>query len=124
MNSGGRVAIISGKESPVVRRRADDLGIDFVAQGASDKTIPFEKLCSETHVSPSETAVVGDDLLDVPILRRCGYPIAVANAVPNVKRAARYVTQRTGGAGAVNEAVERLLRHNGTWDAAIRGYLG
>ncbi len=123
MNGGGRVAIISGRKSPAVNRRAADLGITFVAQGVTNKTIPFEKACSELQAEPAETAVIGDDLLDLPILTRCGYPIAVANAVPTVKRAARYVTRRTGGAGAINEAVERLLRHNGTWEQAIRKYL-
>lgn len=112
--AGGRVAIISGRQSPAVDRRADDLGIDSVTQGVSDKIPAYESIRRRLNIDDSAISVVGDDLLDLAPMRRCGYPIAVANAVPVVKRAARYVTRRCGGAGGVREAIERLLRHNAT----------
>ncbi len=113
--AGGTVALISGRRCSAVVARANDLGIESVTQGVADKLPAYELICRDQAVSEQETGFVGDDLLDLGPMRRCGYPIAVANAVPLVKRAARYVTQRPGGEGAVAEAVERLLRHNGTW---------
>lgn len=114
-SAGGSVAIISGRDSKAVIARAKDLDIHLVIQGVPDKTPAYERVCQEVGVSDKEVGVVGDDLLDLALLRRCGYPIAVANAIPRVKRAARYVTRREGGQGAVTEVVERLLRSNGTW---------
>ena len=115
IEAGGAAAIISGRESPAVVTRARDLGISFVEQGVTKKGSAFEAACREFGVVPSEAAVIGDDLPELSLMRRCGYPIAVANAAAVVKRAARYVTRRSGGAGGVAEAIERLLRHNGSW---------
>jgi 3-deoxy-D-manno-octulosonate 8-phosphate phosphatase (KDO 8-P phosphatase) len=117
--AGGAVAIISGRKSKAVDARARDLGIATVFQGVLDKIPVYETICRQAGVSDEEVSFVGDALLDVEPMRRCGYPIAVANALPRVKRAARYVTRRSGGDGAVAEAVERLLRHNGTWSEVV-----
>lgn len=111
--AGGVAAIVSGRESPAVRRRAEDLGISLVWQGVADKLPVFEALCRDVGVRPEAACVVGDDTLDLAPMKVCGYPIAVANAVPAVKRAARFVTRRRGGEGAVREAIDRLLRLNG-----------
>ncbi|MFH1419772.1 MAG: HAD hydrolase family protein [Planctomycetota bacterium] len=121
-SGGGTVAVISGRESPAVSARAKDLGIASVTQGVADKVPAYEALCREHSVSDAETGVVGDDYLDLALMRRSAYPIAVANAVASVKRAARYVTQRRGGEGAVAEAIERLLRHNGTWSERVDAF--
>lgn len=121
---GGQTAIISGRTSPVVSARAKDLGVSHLHMAVEDKLPVFESLTRETGVAPGETAFMGDDLLDLAPMRRCGYPIAPANAVPTVKRAARYVTRRMGGAGAVNEAIERLMRHNGWWGDLMRQWNG
>jgi 3-deoxy-D-manno-octulosonate 8-phosphate phosphatase (KDO 8-P phosphatase) len=110
--AGGRVALISGRQSEAVTVRAKELGIESVVQGVSEKMAAYETVCREAGVSDAETSFVGDDELDLAPMRRCGYPIAVANATPRVKRAARYVTRRGGGGGAASEVVERLLRHN------------
>jgi 3-deoxy-D-manno-octulosonate 8-phosphate phosphatase (KDO 8-P phosphatase) len=107
--SGGVAALISGRESRAVLARAKDLGVDSVTQGVSDKLPAYEAICREVGVADAEVSFIGDDLLDLPPMRRCGYPIAVANAVPQVKRAARYVTRRRGGEGAVAEAIARLM---------------
>jgi len=112
---GGKTAIISGRTSPAVTRRAADLGVTALAQGVFEKLPIYEKFRDEAGVTDQQVAYVGDDLIDIPPMRRCGYPIAVANARPQVKRAARYVTRRPGGGAAVVEAIDRLLRHNGRW---------
>lgn len=114
--AGGQVAIISGRASAAVTERARELQIDMVFQGAGDKLPAFEAFSRQAGVSDAETCFVGDDLLDIPPMRRCGYPIAVANAVPRVKREAKYITDRRGGDGAIAEVVHRLLRHNALAD--------
>jgi 3-deoxy-D-manno-octulosonate 8-phosphate phosphatase (KDO 8-P phosphatase) len=122
--TGGGVAVISGRHSPAVSRRAEELDIRPVMQGVVDKLAAYESVCREWAVCDEAVSFVGDDLPDVAPMRRCAYPIAVANAAPAVKRAARYVTHRTGGAGAVCEAVERLMRHNGAWSSTLNDVLG
>lgn len=119
-NMGGLTVIISGRQSEAVEIRAGELGIETVRQGVTDKLACYDEVCRGAGVSDEAVCVVGDDLPDLPPMRRCGYPIAVANANRQVKRAARTVTRHAGGAGAVAEAVERLLRHNGTWQKAMR----
>jgi 3-deoxy-D-manno-octulosonate 8-phosphate phosphatase (KDO 8-P phosphatase) len=120
--AGGLVAIISGRQSPAVMSRAKDLGIAHVEQGVTDKLPVYEETCALTGVCEEEVAFVGDDLMDLAPMQRCGYPVAVANAVPQVKRAARFITRRRGGEGAVGEAIERLMRHNGVWPEVLRRY--
>jgi len=110
--AGNVAAIVSGRSSPSIETRAKDLGIHHVHQGVWDKMPVYESLKTAVGVGDEEIAFVGDDMLDVPPMRRCGYAIAPANAVPAAKRAARYVTRRLGGEGAVREAIERLMRHN------------
>jgi 3-deoxy-D-manno-octulosonate 8-phosphate phosphatase (KDO 8-P phosphatase) len=119
--AGGIAAILSGRQSEGVSRRAKDLDIASVKQKVTDKLPVYEALCKEYGVADAEVSAIGDDYQDLVLMRRCGYPIAVGNAVAAVKRAAVYVTRRSGGSGAVAEAVERLMRHNGTWDAHHRG---
>jgi 3-deoxy-D-manno-octulosonate 8-phosphate phosphatase (KDO 8-P phosphatase) len=118
-SAGNFMGIISGREAPAVLARARDLGITFIRQGVRDKLPPYEEACRQFNVTDAQVAFVGDDWLDLPPMRRCGYPIAVANAAPLVKRTARYVTRRGGGQGGVNEAVERLFRHNTQWSAVV-----
>lgn len=116
---GGQAAILTSKRSEAVMTRARMLGIDLVEQGAEDKLPGFERLLAATSTTPAEAAYVGDDLLDAVVMRRVGYPIAVANAVEEIKAIARHVTQRSGGQGAVREAVEHLLKLQGQWPAAL-----
>ncbi len=118
-STGGEVAVISGRQSPAVETRCKELGIRQVFQGVNDKVPPYESIREALSIEDDEIAFIGDDLLDVPPMRRCGYPIAVENAVPSAKRVARYVTQRRGGEAAVAEAIERLLRHNGVWSDVL-----
>ncbi len=121
---GGITAIISGRKSKAVDARAEDLGIHTVIQGVSEKMPSYQAVCRQAGIGDEEVCFVGDDLLDIEPMQCCGYPIAVANAIPRVKRAACFVTTRPGGQGAIVEAVERLLRHNGTWAEAMRRWQG
>jgi 3-deoxy-D-manno-octulosonate 8-phosphate phosphatase (KDO 8-P phosphatase) len=95
----------------------------FVQDDYARKLPAFEALLQRFGVRWEEAAFVGDDLPDVPLLRRVGLPVAVANAMPDARSVARHVTQARGGSGAVREFVEDLLRARGHWDATVQAYL-
>jgi 3-deoxy-D-manno-octulosonate 8-phosphate phosphatase (KDO 8-P phosphatase) len=109
--AGVATAILSGRSSEAVTRRAGELGIAHVVQGSADKVADFERLIAAVGVQPTDCAFVGDDLPDLEVMRRCGLAVAVANAVPAVKDAAHYVTRASGGRGAVREFCEMVLMH-------------
>ncbi len=113
--AGLKTALISGRESGVVKHRAADLKIDKFFTGAYPKTACYEQMLKEFGVSDNEVCFVGDDLADLVILKRVGVAIAVANAVPQIKQVADYVTKRSGGKGAVMEVVEMILKAQGKW---------
>lgn len=121
---GGRVAIISGRTSAAVDVRAKELSIADVRQGVADKHAALAGLLTATGVRVQETCAVGDDLPDLPLLRMCGLAVAVADACPEARAAAHYVTGAPGGAGAVREVVELLLRAQGRWDGLVDSYRG
>jgi 3-deoxy-D-manno-octulosonate 8-phosphate phosphatase (KDO 8-P phosphatase) len=120
---GGKLAVITGRGSPTVLRRAEELGVDAVRLEARDKLPAYESVLAELGLTPQQTAVMGDDLPDLPLMRRCALPVAVADAVEEVKRAAGYVTRLSGGAGAVREVIEVILRQTGAWDAVMARYI-
>lgn len=113
--AGHRSAVITGRCSPLVDRRAREVAIDFVFQGASDKLDVYQKLLEQTGMAATETCYVGDDLPDVPVLRHCGLAAAVADACPEVRADAHYITRSAGGRGAVREVIELILRCQGRW---------
>jgi len=113
--AGLRTGIISGRESSATTRRAKENGIEFVYQGRDEKLPSYEEILSLAQASESEIAFVGDDLPDLPVMRRVGLAIAVANAVAEVKDAAHLVTKRTGGYAAVREVIEFILKAQGKW---------
>jgi 3-deoxy-D-manno-octulosonate 8-phosphate phosphatase (KDO 8-P phosphatase) len=117
--AGGIVVICSGKTSPALAARARELEIEHVIQGSRDKVADVQNLAARLGLTLAQFAAIGDDLPDVPLMRRCGCAIAVANAVDEVKAVAHLVTQRRGGRGAVREAVEHLLRSSGRWDEIL-----
>ena len=119
---GGVAVILSGKSCAAVEARARDLGIEHVVQGSSDKLADLRTLAARLSLQLCEIAFIGDDLPDLPPMRACGFPVAVANAVPEVKAAAKLVTQRAGGQGAVREAIEHVLRRDGRWQEVLRYY--
>jgi 3-deoxy-D-manno-octulosonate 8-phosphate phosphatase (KDO 8-P phosphatase) len=112
MRMGLHVALVTGRRGMALRHRADELGIRHVIQGSTDKLADFRSLLGQLELKASEAAMLGDDLPDLPILRLAGYPMAVADAAPEVRALARFVTVRPGGHGAVREAIEHLLQEH------------
>jgi 3-deoxy-D-manno-octulosonate 8-phosphate phosphatase (KDO 8-P phosphatase) len=113
--SGCQVAWISGRESEVVVRRAQELGVTHLELGIDDKVIAFESIIKKLGCSDEEVAYVGDDLPDLPLIRRAGLGFAVADAAPEVRSAAHVVLRSGGGQGAVRETCERILKAKGAW---------
>ncbi len=120
--AGLDVGIISGRASKVVDIRARELGIAIVRQGAADKVAAWRAILADTGRLPEETAYVGDDIVDLPILRRVGFAAAVADAEDSVLSAADFVASRPGGYGAVREVIEFVLRARGAWEAVTEKY--
>ncbi len=108
--AGFRSGIITGRDAEgILRSRAEELGMDYLSVRSSDKVRDFEAILIEAGLTPEETAFIGDDVGDLPLLKRVGFPVAVADAVPEVLGAAAYVTRANGGHGAVREVIDLLL---------------
>ncbi len=122
LRSGGEVAIITGRESDIVLRRAKELGIKYVYQGAKDKLPRFEELLSTSGFKENEVCYVGDDLPDIPVMRRCGLSFTVDNGVDEAKDVADFTTISTGGNGAVREIIETILKKQQKWDLILKRY--
>jgi 3-deoxy-D-manno-octulosonate 8-phosphate phosphatase (KDO 8-P phosphatase) len=116
VEAGLTVTVVSSRVSPAVARRCADLGLTEVHQGIADKLGVYDALCARHAVADAAVAAMGDDLADLPVLRKAGLAIAPADAVPEVRRACRWVTRHAGGAGAVREALEGILRAQGRWE--------
>ncbi|MBI5971233.1 MAG: HAD family hydrolase [Deltaproteobacteria bacterium] len=123
MRAGIEAGIITARQSKTVDVRARDLGITIVAQGRKDKLEAFEEIIKKQGIKPEEAAYVGDDVVDLPVLRRVGFSVAVSDAVDTVKAAVDYVTRKKGGNGAVREVVELILKAQGKWDSVMERYL-
>jgi len=121
--AGLSTAMISGRASGATTVRAEQLSIGFVRQGCIKKLPAFEELLADADLAVDEVVYIGDDLLDLPLVRRAGYGVAVANAVDELKEVADYVTERSGGHGAVREVVEIVLKATGKWDKLMERYL-
>ena len=115
MESGKQVAIISGRSSPAVERRARELGITVVVQGARHKMPALREVLKQFQLDPSQACAIGDDLADYPVLQACGVGVAVADACAELKSVAGHVTTTPGGCGAVRETIEWLMNHQGSW---------
>ena len=120
--SGIGVGFLSSRDSPVVRLRAKQLGIDLHFSGVEEKKPQLEEILRSRGVESAETCYLGDDLLDIPCLRLVGFPVAVANAREEVKAHAEYVTRLSGGHGAFREVSELVLRARGLWELALERY--
>jgi 3-deoxy-D-manno-octulosonate 8-phosphate phosphatase (KDO 8-P phosphatase) len=120
---GLKTGMITKRISETVALRARDLQVDFLFQGAENKSAVLDKILEESALEAEEIAFVGDDVIDLPIMRRCGLAIAVANARPQVKAMAHYETPSSGGRGAARDAVEYILKAQGTLDRVIDAYL-
>jgi 3-deoxy-D-manno-octulosonate 8-phosphate phosphatase (KDO 8-P phosphatase) len=117
--SGIECAIITSKKSGAVRHRAEELKIKRFHEGARKKTEPYEAMLKEMGISDEQVCYVGDDLVDLSLMRRVGFPVAVVDAVPEVKQAAAYTTTARGGHGAVREVAELILKAQEKWDALL-----
>ncbi len=119
---GIRTALITGRKSEAVTQRAQELNISLVFQQSKNKGETYQILKETTGASDEEIAYIGDDLVDIPIMKRVGVAVAVADAHPKVKEVAHIVTQAPGGHGAVREFVELLLKAQGKWEEATQRY--
>jgi 3-deoxy-D-manno-octulosonate 8-phosphate phosphatase (KDO 8-P phosphatase) len=120
--SGITVAWITGSRSPAVAKRAANLGIEHVIQGAEDKFGAWQRLRSTLSLFPEQCAHIGDDLPDLPIIVRCGFGATVPHSPEPLRRQAHYVTRVDGGRGAVREVAEMILAARGALDAMLRAY--
>jgi len=119
---GIAAGLISGRTSPATTERARQGKFKYVYQGHTEKIPMLQEILADAKLDASEVAYIGDDFTDVVVMRRVGLAIATANARPEIKPIAHYVTQAPGGQGAVREAVELLLKAQGRWDEILRHY--
>ncbi len=117
--SGVDVAIITSKKSGAVRHRAEELKIKRFHEGIKKKTEPYEEILKEMNITDADVAYVGDDLVDLSMMKRVGFPVAVADAVNEVRESAVYVTKARGGYGAVREVAELILKTQGKWEKIL-----
>jgi 3-deoxy-D-manno-octulosonate 8-phosphate phosphatase (KDO 8-P phosphatase) len=122
IRAGMHVAIITGRHSKVVERRAHELGITEVFQKCYDKRIIYRKLVEQYELKENEVAYIGDDIVDAPIMAMAGLPIAVADATEEVKKYALVVTKSRGGRGAVREVTDFILKAKGLWQGMFDDY--
>jgi 3-deoxy-D-manno-octulosonate 8-phosphate phosphatase (KDO 8-P phosphatase) len=120
---GLKTGMVTKRMSETVALRARDLKIDFLFQGVHNKSEVLDKILAESGLREEQVAYVGDDVIDLPIMRRCGLAIAVANARPQVKAIAHHETPSRGGQGAARDAVEYILAAQGTLDKVIEEYV-
>jgi 3-deoxy-D-manno-octulosonate 8-phosphate phosphatase (KDO 8-P phosphatase) len=120
--SGLKTGVISGRLSQGVAERMKILKMSYVCQHRLDKKPAFDEICRNARAAPKEALYIGDDLPDIPVLRAAGVGVAVANARPEVRRAASWVTRRAGGDGAVREVAEALLKSQGLWQEVLEKF--
>jgi 3-deoxy-D-manno-octulosonate 8-phosphate phosphatase (KDO 8-P phosphatase) len=120
--AGWKTGIISGRTSSAVERRAQDLKMAYVRQYAKDKVKALEEILGQAGVSTDECAYIGDDVGDIPVMRRVGFAVAVADAVEETKQAAHYVTKLKGGRGAVREVTDLILKAQGRWEELMEQF--
>jgi 3-deoxy-D-manno-octulosonate 8-phosphate phosphatase (KDO 8-P phosphatase) len=122
--TGVQTAIISARTSPIVVRRAADLGITHVHQGQHDKRLAFTALLQATGFTAEECGYIGDDVIDLPLFTRVGFAVTVPSGHPEVQHRAHYVTKNPGGRGAVREVCDMVMRAQGTYEQALAPYFG
>jgi 3-deoxy-D-manno-octulosonate 8-phosphate phosphatase (KDO 8-P phosphatase) len=121
---GLKTGLITRRNSETVALRARDLKLEYVCQGITDKLTAFQEILGKEKLSASEAAFVGDDVIDLPPMQECGFSVAVANARREVKEQAHYITPHAGGAGALRDAIEYILKAQGKWKQAVKDYIG
>lgn len=120
--AGIKTGIISGRGAPVVRHRVKELGIHFLYEGALDKLGPYNEIMRKAGIQEEDVCYVGDDVVDLPILLRCGLAVGVGDSHPALKRHVHFMTHANGGRGAVRETIDLILDAQGRLDAARKSY--
>jgi len=120
---GIKTGLITKRISETVALRARDLKLEHVHQGIQDKLSVFREIIIQEGIKPAEVAFVGDDVIDLPVMRNCGFAVAVANARREVKDAAHYITPHAGGDGALRDVIEFILKAQGKWKQAVETYI-
>jgi len=120
--AGKKAAILSGRWAPLVDRRAAELGIAPVIQGAAQKGGPFRALLRDLGLDPAQVCYVGDDLADLPVLNAVGLAACPADAAPEVRESVQFIASVPGGRGAIREVVEVILKHQGMWNDLVDRY--
>jgi 3-deoxy-D-manno-octulosonate 8-phosphate phosphatase (KDO 8-P phosphatase) len=123
LDAGLLVGLLSGRDDPATLHRAEDLRLSFVHSGQSDKLESFARILADHDLDASECLYVGDELVDVPVMRRSGIGVAPADAPPEVRASADLVLESRGGQGAAREVISRLMEAQGTWKQAVARYL-
>ena len=122
IRSGITVAVITGRSSKALARRLHELGVSLIYDGVKDKIPALNEILEKTDAVFNETAFIGDDLPDIPVLKRAGLAVAVADAQDDVKRIAHMITEKPGGRGAVRETAEAILKAKGLWESIVFSY--
>jgi 3-deoxy-D-manno-octulosonate 8-phosphate phosphatase (KDO 8-P phosphatase) len=123
MDAGLKTGIISGRDSPVVEYRARELGIHFIVQDAREKLLPYRTILRDARLKDEEACYIGDDIVDLPVLRRVGLAVGVGDGHSLLRRHVHYWTRCPGGMGAVRETIELILSAQGKLDAIERRFL-
>ena len=123
MDAGIKTAIVTGRSAGALEARVANLGIPFLFHGVSDKAAALLEVVEQSGIPAERMAFIGDDLPDLPIMKRVGFSIAVADAAPEVKERVDMITHLPGGKGAVRETCEAILKAKGLWEIAIETYL-
>jgi 3-deoxy-D-manno-octulosonate 8-phosphate phosphatase (KDO 8-P phosphatase) len=121
--AGLSIGLLSARTAEATAVRAAQLGITIVSQGGADKLAGYEQILRTAELSDDQVGYMGDDLQDLPVLRRAGFSAAPADAAPEVRAAVHWVSASGGGRGAVRECIEHVLRAQGHWQAAVAGFL-
>jgi len=123
IDAGLKTGIISGRGSPVVEYRARELGIHFIVQDSLEKLLPYRTILRDARLNDEDVCFIGDDIVDLPVLKRVGLAVGVGNGHPLLRRHVHYWTRCPGGMGAVRETIELILSAQGKLDAIVRRYL-
>ena len=120
--AGFKTVMISAKKSRVNQRRAKELKVVKIYQNAFDKLKVYEKILKRFRARDEEVCFIGDDLIDIPVLKRVGFAVGVSNAIPEVKELVHYLTEKSGGRGAVREVADMILKTQGKWAQVTQRY--
>jgi len=123
LRAGLQVGIITGRSDELTRKRADELKLSFMYEGAIDKKSTFEQLLKDQNLTAEECLYMGDDVIDIPVITRSGIGVCVADAVDEVKEVSDWQSALPGGKGAVREIIVRLLKEQGLWEKEMERYL-